>query len=667
MAMRANTQIGQSLRGNNFAIGRHFSFQGQELVISDVHGDSVIAKSEHAAQVFKVNDLMKHFQSRQLLFIDHSEPTVAPIALSQKQNAIIDFRLKVINLMSEVDPTRMTTESTWEEARTRWRKRGNDVSVFPPLSSVGRYVKRYKDSKKNKLALLDNFNGARGRNSDIPEETFQLMRQIIDEYMLTSEFMNATQAYAQFEKQYKLLKTTRKCPTYPVFVKEFHDIPVETVMFYQKGARASRIAHYNNECQFLTHYPLSRVEMDAVVLQIGLLDDQTLEYAGIVVLVVAIDVMTKMILGYAMHVGNGAERAELAVACLKDAVTIKLDRENWVAHGIMSTLATDGGPAFASNHVKAFCNLINVSDVITEAYKPMARPTVERFFRTLRAQLLEGVSGYLGTDRFAEKYTEDDNAEKAAIHTVSEFKQMFEDYISQQYHLNPHRKLNGCSPLDVWNKHVHSNPMLVTLPENLAQIEAFEGRVTERTLQHRHGIELEKRFYNSDELKKLFHRHIGKKVKVYFSHLNIQEITVVDEKNGLFVQVPITDKRVTKPMSTHEYKVLVEAPTKGIERATVQATDIIKHNKLIAKKRKALIAKTERERKKEAQEQKRNAGSVLKKEEQGISIDNASSELREYLERKVAHAQSSPEESEDMPANDNTANSNIDRGVGDEY
>lgn len=430
MAMRANTQIGKSLRGNNFAIGRHFLFQGQELVISDVHGDSVIAKSEHAAQIFKVNDLMKHFQSRQLLFIDHSEPTVAPIALSEKQNATIEFRLKVINLMHEVDPKRMTTETTWEEAKKRWKKQGNDILLFPSLPSVGRYVKRYKDSKKNKLVLLDNYTGAQGRNSDIPEETFQLMRQIIDEYMLTSEFMNATQAYAQFEKEYKLLKTTRKCPSYPVFVNEFRDIPVETVEFYQKGPRASRIAHYNNECQFLTHYPLSRVEMDAVVIQLGLLDDETLDYAGIVVLIVAIDVMTKMILGYAMHVGNGAERAELAVACLKDAVTIKLERENWVAHGIMSLLATDGGPAFASNHVKAFCNLINVTDVITEAYKPMARPTVERFFNTLREQLLKGVTGYLGTDRFAEKYTEDDNAEKAAIHTVSEFRQMFEDYIN---------------------------------------------------------------------------------------------------------------------------------------------------------------------------------------------------------------------------------------------
>jgi hypothetical protein len=667
MAMRANTQIGKSLRGNNFAIGRHFSLHGQELVISDVHGDSVIAKSEHAAHVFKVNELMKHFQSRQLLFIDYSVPTVAPIALSEKQNAIINLRFKVIKLLEKVDPKRMTTESTWEETRNRWKKQGNDISVFPPHKSACRYVKRYKDSQNNKLALLDNYTGAQGRNSDTPEETFQLMRQVIDEYMLTSEFMNATQAYAQFEKQYKLLKTTRKCPSYPTFNNEFNKIPDETIMFYQKGARASRIAHYNNECQFLTHYPLSRVEMDAVVLQIGLLDDETLDYVGIVVLIVAIDVMTKMILGYAMHVGNGAERAELAVACLKDAVTIKLDRENWVAHGIMSTIATDGGPAFASNHVKAFCNLINVSDVITEAYKPMARPTVERFFRTLREQLMEGITGYLGTDRFAEKYTEDDNAEKAAIHTVSEFRQMFEDFISQQYHLNPHRKLNDCSPLDVWNKHVQSNPMLVTLPENLEQIEAFEGRVTERTLQHRHGIELEKRLYNSHELKQLFNKHMGKKVKVYFSHINIQEITVVDETNGLFVQVPITDKRVTRPISAVEYNALVKAPTKGLVTSTVKATDIIKTNKLIAKKRKASLAKAERLRKKEALEQKGDAHSVVKKEEQGISIDNGSDALKEHLKQKVAHAQPFHEENEDTPASGKSANIDTDRGVCDEY
>lgn len=617
MAMRHNQIQAQSMRSNTFAVGRQFELNGQRCTIDGLQGQDVSVRTERGYKIFKLNALVQQFQCKRLMFVENKQFSVAPMSLSDKQLKDIEYRKEVINLLTETDKNRVTTVATWESAKPIWDrdfKAKHDGRDFPSRPTAARWNERYKNSGYNNLSLLNNYTGAQGRNSTISEDIYQLMYAVIDEYVLCDTPCSIPQAYAHFQAEYEKLGFDRTCPTLPIMYGVYNDIPRETVDYYQKGSRASRIKHYNNEAQFLTNYPLSRVEMDAVVIQLGLLDDESEEYAGIAILMVAIDVFTKMILGYSLYVGKKAERAEMAAECLKDAVMLK-EREGFEAYGLMSQLATDGGPAFNSNHIKAFCNILGIADVITEAYKPMARPTIERFFRTLRMQFLETVDGYLGSSRFSESYTEDCDAEKEAVHTISEFRQMFEGFIAKEYHLNPHRKLNGCCPRDVWKKHVNDNPLLVTLPHNLEQVNAFKGRVAKRKLQHRHGIELNCRKYNSRKLKLMFHKFIGKKVTVYYNELNIESLTVIDEKSGLFLEVPITDTRVKGPMSATEYTLLVNGITKGISPAQRQAPDNRTDFKKIAKKRRSAKRKADKARKEAVKVE------LVKPESKGIDID----------------------------------------------
>lgn len=99
--------------------------------------------------------------------------------------------------------------------------------------------------------------------------------------------------------------------------------------------------------------------------------------------------------------------------------------------GLPARLYVDNGANFRSQQLALVCAKLGVALIHARPYQPQGKGKIERWFRTVRAQLL----AHLGTD------------DTASLETLN---RKLWAFVEGEYHHAPHRGLNGQSPLERW-------------------------------------------------------------------------------------------------------------------------------------------------------------------------------------------------------------------------
>jgi transposase InsO family protein len=99
--------------------------------------------------------------------------------------------------------------------------------------------------------------------------------------------------------------------------------------------------------------------------------------------------------------------------------------------GIPDRLYVDNGAAYRSHHLSLVCAQLGITLIHTRPYDPAAKGKQERFFRTVRMQLLPQLS-------------------EQDLQSLEAINRRLWRYIEAEYHQNPHRGLDGHTPLDRW-------------------------------------------------------------------------------------------------------------------------------------------------------------------------------------------------------------------------
>lgn len=99
--------------------------------------------------------------------------------------------------------------------------------------------------------------------------------------------------------------------------------------------------------------------------------------------------------------------------------------------GLPRKLYVDNGSAFRSRHLEKVCACLGIAITHTPPYTPQGRGKVERFFRTVRSQLLSSFTGQ----------------------TLDDLNQALDHWIQQEYHRRPHSS-TGQSPLQRFASHL---------------------------------------------------------------------------------------------------------------------------------------------------------------------------------------------------------------------
>lgn len=322
--------------------------------------------------------------------------------------------------------------------------------------------------------------------------------------------------------------------------------------------------------QFVGKYPLDRVEMDAIYVAIGLLDDDGKTYLGSAVIMVAIDTFTRAVVGYAMDVGeNVSESADLAVECLKHSV-YKKDNPDWQMCGPMTKVVHDASTAIRGNLFKKTALDLGVYPITVRSNEPWAKPFIERFFLTLRLEFLSEQPGYLGSKLFrgTRHLNLNDTLENHAQLTVSEFKRKFEEFITDYYHESGHGGLNYRSPNDVWNYEVNENGLIAKEPNITNDIGSYRGiQVSDRALYEQGYIKLENEIYRDDALKKL-HLLGVRSVTVQYSNIDAASVVIPVEhkthQKALGRTIIIAERRETSYQSISSLRSSLNAARNGV-------------------------------------------------------------------------------------------------------
>lgn len=99
-------------------------------------------------------------------------------------------------------------------------------------------------------------------------------------------------------------------------------------------------------------------------------------------------------------------------------------------------IVVDHGKTYLSNHVISACARLGITIQPAVPYKPTDKPTVERFFKTLRQGLLQHLPSYKGPD----VASRGDRVERHALYFVSELEQIIREWVGTIYH---HTRHNG--------------------------------------------------------------------------------------------------------------------------------------------------------------------------------------------------------------------------------
>lgn len=282
--------------------------------------------------------------------------------------------------------------------------------------------------------------------------------------------------------------------------------------------------------------PGEYVVLDTTPLDVFAMEPVTLRWVP-VELTVAMDLFTRCVLGLRLTAVSTKSR-DVANVLFQTVTAQRLpgpageDEQAWPFHGVPRNLlvgteepdgvsqqrvgglpacvpeaiVVDHGKQYLSNHVIGVCARFGISVQPAIPHKPTDKPTVERFFRTLRESLLQHLPAYKGPDI----YSRGQDIEDRAFYYVAELELIIREWVGSVYHFGRHSGLcvpelpeSAFSPAEMFEIGV-ARAGLLTLPARPGLAYEFLD-VVWRTIQH-YGVEINGQRYNGAGLN--VHRNV---------------------------------------------------------------------------------------------------------------------------------------------------------------
>ncbi|MAY43502.1 MULTISPECIES: hypothetical protein [unclassified Neptuniibacter] len=346
-------------------------------------------------------------------------------------------------------------------------------------------------------------------------------------------------------------------------------------MVVQYGKKAVRSANRKSLRKLVVERIHERVEVDAVHLAVGLVDNAD-RYLGTVTVFACIDCYSRSLLGIYVQIGRG-ESAASVIDSYKHAITPKTRDSyssecvnDWPMFGVSDLYVGDGGVGNTAIKTISFCEDVGTQTETVDTGKGWKKPYVESFFATLRCQFARHLPGYCG--KYTEQQLTDETVAERACLTYAQFHDALTHWIVDEYHQSPHKGLLGKTPYETWQEQAVPSKFPPMLPVNFERIKYIKGIVDTRTIQGEYGeqgIQYENVFYNDAEgdlkeiYRKLKARGEDAVVACEYSPNDISEINVTDPFTGEMLVIPTLDIRVTSGMTLSEFQAAYPTPKKN--------------------------------------------------------------------------------------------------------
>ncbi|PHR57994.1 MAG: hypothetical protein COA43_11510 [Robiginitomaculum sp.] len=483
------------------------------------------------------------------------------------------------------------------------------------------FFRKLAKFKKHQTAssLLPNTRGIKKEDTKIDPNIEQVITDNIRKYFLKRP--KQTIQYV-WEATVMDCHTRELCPPgYSTVLRRSKLISRKDRLMAHNGSRAYRSKNSSARGSLEADYPLQKVQIDHTKADIIIVDTVSREPIGRPIFTVAIDIYSRMILGFHLDIigpssWNVSEVLTQLVFKKDEWLNFRNIPHEWPSYGIPECLMLDNGKDFRSKAMTIGAGEYGIQLDYRPPGKAHFGGHVERVIGTFMKRL-QSVPGTTFSN-IANK-GDYDSAGKAVM-TLAELEMLFSEFILGRYHNRRHRSLNA-TPLEKWNEALengfsprlcHQNPLKFKI-----DFLKSESRVVSRE-----GIEFKTKKYWSDITQSLYDNGT-KRVQVFPFHSDISKVLIRETSGQIHI---VHSKNVRTPhISWSEFNEAKKLSKRFSGLSAEQISDqISRERKLIKKSQKLTNAQrrqNEIDRSQSAHPIRKAGGGEHKPKNKKVSVD----------------------------------------------
>lgn len=316
-----------------------------------------------------------------------------------------------------------------------------EVEAEAKLLGVGaatlyRYIKAFVDTGRVSSLIPKRSDGGRGARR-ISEESERILETVINEHYLTKRKRKPQNVVVEYQRQ-----------CFNAGIEPAHDNTVRNRI--NEIAEIDRVKGRQGRDALRDllplpgkfpegNYPFQVVQIDHTPVDLQFVDDVSREPIGRLWLTVMIEVYSRMILGF--YLSPDAPSVNSIGLCMAHAVLPK-EREllrlgvqaEWNCWGLMNKMHADNGSDFRSAAFQRACHEYGI-DV---EWRPVGKPHFGGHIERLLGTFMREVHQLAGTTFSSIKEKGDNDPEREAVFTYTEFEKWLTIYITGVYHKRRH-------------------------------------------------------------------------------------------------------------------------------------------------------------------------------------------------------------------------------------
>ena len=477
----------------------------------DLQKGSIVQDKDNGL-TYKIDEVLD-FKS--VIGIEEGSGRRKHLTISQLQPLPIDREAAGIIFPVPLDDI---TSSDWKTARQRLdmiqplldmpRRSRKDVEkrareVGRDVTTLYRWLNRYIPFR-DVSTLIPQKRGWREGRTRLSDSSKAVVEDIIENFYLTKRRPTEKKAIEMIQIRCRSEKI--KVPNKSTIWARIQSIPEEERLRRRGEHKKARNKFRPVPGHFPgADFPLAVVQMDHTKVDLILVDDKYRKPIGRPWITLAMDVYSRMVLGYYLSFDDPSEASVglcVSHAILPKEGTMSLLEVNaeWPVWGIPKTIHVDNGPDFRSEGFRRAC----AKHGIHVEYRPVKQPEYGGHIERLLGTLGKEIHDLPGTTFSSTKERGEYDSDKHAVFTKSEFEKLLLTLICGYYHNRRHDGIETL-PIDKWETGIFGND--TTIGTGLPPIPTDHATIVydflpsfERTVQ-RTGVSIESMRYYSEELR----------------------------------------------------------------------------------------------------------------------------------------------------------------------
>ena len=441
------------------------------------------------------------------------------------------------------------------------------------FTTLYRWQERYK-STGTILGLISNKVGAKKGNTRLNSEIEILIKRIIDSYYLTIQKPSV---------QSVVDKVLAECKKMNIIAPHSNTIRnrIESISEYEKlkkqGSKSiARTRYEPTPNKFEADYPLQLIEIDHTPCDIILVDDEHRLPIGRPWITVAIDIYSRMIVGY--YLSMNAPSVTSVGMCVsntilpKDTILAKFDvNANWNVWGFPETIHVDNGADFRADAVKK----AGLAHGINIEFRPVGRANFGGHIERAIGTLMSEIHNLPGTTFSNIKQRGEYNSDANASMTFFEFEKWLVTFITKIYHKRVHNSL-FLTPEQQWEEGLFGDENsigFIQKPSSNSTIILDFLPIYERTIQ-KNGVNIEGLNYYDHVLRtKINQTENGKKKKFIFKRdpRDISYVWFYEESTKEYFKIPVANQNMPSITAWEFDSIKTNLKNKGLKRVNQDA------------------------------------------------------------------------------------------------